>query len=152
MEEPARLPMSKIDFETRFEAINAEHEALKQKYADNPEKLAEVNEEMVGKIRETVSKWERFKSIDMIQEAKKFNIDLPSIEQKDAWVGLDGSCGLPFLSNKGKLIMRRAIDEEKIRRREVAAWWWKTVAIPALAAATGLVGALTGLFAVLHHK
>ena len=107
---------------------------------------------MVGKIRETVSKWERFKSIDMIQEAKKFNIDLPSIEQKDAWVGLDGSCGLPFLSNKGKLIMRRAIDEEKIRRREVAAWWWKTVTIPALAAATGLVGALTGLFAVLHHK
>jgi hypothetical protein len=88
----------------------------------------------------------------MIQEARKFNIDLPSVEEKDAWIGLDGSCGLPFLSNKGKLMMRRAIDDEKMRRREVAAWWWKTVIIPALAALTGVIGALTGLVAVLHHK
>lgn len=144
--------ISKRGFKARFEEINAVHEALKQKYAGNPEKLAEVNEEMMLKIRKTWGEWERFKSMDMIQEAKKFNIDFPSIEEKEAWLGLDMSYGLPLLSNKGKLMVRQAVDEEKIRRKEVASWWWKTVVIPALAAATGLVGALTGLFGVLHHK
>ena len=144
--------MSKEEFDTRFKEIHVEHEALKQQYADNPEKLAEVDKEMNGKVRETVSEWERFKSIGMIAEARKFNIDLPSIEEKEAWIGLDGAFGLPFLSNKGKLMMRRLIDEEKTRRREVAAWWWKMVIIPALAALTGVIGALTGLVAVLHHK
>jgi hypothetical protein len=146
------LLMSKDEFRVRFDEIHAEHEALKKKYADNPEKLAEVEQEMMSQVRETVSEWERFKSIGMIAEARKFNIDLPSIEEKDAWTGLDGSFGLPYLSNKGKLMMRRLIDEEKTRRREVAAWWWKTVIIPALAALTGVIGALTGLVAVLHHK
>jgi hypothetical protein len=144
--------MSKEEFEARFNEIHVEHEALKQQYADNPEKLAEVDKEMNGKVRETISEWERFKSIGMIAEARKFNIDLPSIEEKEAWIGLDLAFGLPFLSNKGKLMTRRAIDEEKIRRREVAAWWWKTVIIPTLAALTGVIGALTGLVAVLHHK
>ena len=149
---PSALLMSKEEFEVRFNEIHIEHEALKQKYANDPKILAEIDKEMIQRVRETVSEWERFKSVGMIAEARKFNIDLPSIEDKEAWVGLDGAFGLPFLSNKGKLIMRRAIDEEKTRRREVAAWWWKTVIIPALAAATGLVGALAGLFAVLHHK
>jgi hypothetical protein len=144
--------MSKEEFEARFNEIHVEHEALKQQYADNPEKLAEVDKEMNGKVRETISEWERFKSIGMIAEARKFNIDLPSIEEKEAWIGLDLAFGLPFLSNKGKLMMRRAIDEEQIRRREVAAWWWKTVIIPTLAALTGVIGALTGHVAVLHHK
>ncbi len=88
--------MSKERFKARFDEINAEHEALNQKYAGNPEKLAEVNEEMMVKIRETAGEWERFKSIDMLQEAKKFNIDLPSLEEKEAWLGLDMSYGLPF--------------------------------------------------------
>jgi hypothetical protein len=144
--------MPKEEFEARLNEIHVEHEALKQQYADNPEKLAEVDNEMIGKVRETISEWERFKSISMIAEAWKFNIDLPSIEEKEAWLGLDGAFGLPFLSNKGKLMMRRAIDEEKTRRREVAAWWWKTVIIPILATLTGVIGALTGLVAVLHHK
>jgi hypothetical protein len=144
--------MFKEEFDTRFKEIHVEHEALKQQYADNPEKLAEVDKEMNAKVRETVSEWERFKSIGMIAEARKFNIDLPSIEEKEAWIGLDGAFGLPFLSNKGQLMMRRAIDEEKTRSREVAAWWWKTVIIPTLAALTGIIGALTGLVAVLHHK
>jgi hypothetical protein len=144
--------MSKDDFRLRLDEIHVEHEALKQRYVDNPEKLAEAREEFMAKFRETASEWERFKSVGMIQEARKFNIDLPSVEEKDAWIGLDGSCGLPFLSNTGKLMMRRAIDDEKMRRREVAAWWWKTVIIPALAALTGVIGALTGLVAVLHHK
>jgi hypothetical protein len=30
------LLMSKDDFRVRFDEIHAEHEALKQKYADNP--------------------------------------------------------------------------------------------------------------------
>jgi hypothetical protein len=151
MEQP-KLLMSKEDFKARFDEIHVEHEKLKLEYADNPERLNEIDKEMKKKSNETFGDWERFKSIDMLSEARKYNIDLPSIEDKDAWEGLDFQFGLPFLSNNGKLKMRRAIDEEKIRRREVAAWWWKTVIIPALAAATGLVGALTGLFAVLHHK
>jgi hypothetical protein len=143
---------SKDNFRARLDEIHAEHEKLKLQYVDNPEKLVEINEEMMSELRNTVSEWERFKSIGMLEEARKLNIDLPSIDEKDAWVGLDGMFGLPYLSNKGKLIMRRLIDEEKTRRREVAVWWWKTVIIPALAALTGAIGALTGLVAVLHQK
>lgn len=144
--------MSKEDFEARFDEIHAEHEALKQQYADDPASLARIEKEIRAKTNETMGEWERFKASGLLAEARKYNIDLPPAGDKEAWSGRDFEFGLPFLSNNGILKMRRAIDEEKIRRREVAAWWWKTVIIPALAAATGLVGALTGLFAVLHHK
>jgi hypothetical protein len=46
--------------------------------------------------------------------------------------------------------VRRRIDEEKMRRREVHAWWWKTIVIPVITALVGLVGALTGLVALLR--
>jgi len=48
--------------------------------------------------------------------------------------------------------LRKRIDEEKTRRREVNAWWWKNVIIPAIAALTGLAGAITGMIAVFHAK
>jgi hypothetical protein len=56
-----------------------------------------------------------------------------------------------ILTPKGRLNIRKAIDEEKIRRREVAAWWWKTIWVPLVTALIGLTGALTGLIAVLRH-
>jgi hypothetical protein len=145
------LMVSKDDFHAQFAAIGAEWESLKQEHADNPDKLAEADEAMKSKVRGTFGEWERLKSMGLLDEARRLHIDLPSVEEKDAWVGLDGSFGLPFLSNKG-LLMRRGIDEEKSRRREVAAWWWKTVIIPTLTILVGLIGALTGFVAVLHHK
>lgn len=146
------LLMSKEDFRKEFDDIGNEWSSRKKEFAGDAGKIAEIDKEMMAKVRVTHGDWERFKSIGMIAEARKFDIDLPPISETEAWEGLDGSVGLPYLSTKGKLIMRRAIDEERIRRREVAAWWWKTVIIPALAAATGLIGALTGLAAVLHHR
>jgi len=50
--------------------------------------------------------------------------------------------------------LRRRIDEEKTRRREVKAWWWKTIIAPVITAIIGLIGAATGLVAVIrsHRK
>jgi hypothetical protein len=85
----------------------------------------------------------------LFSRAKRLDIDRPSLTENELW---EDTGKAPFLSPKGRLALRRAIDEEKTRRRDVAAWWWKTVIIPGLAAATGLIGSLTGLFAVLHRK
>lgn len=106
----------------------------------------------MSRFRELTGLYERSKSVGMLSEARKFGIELPPITDVDSWIGLDGAYGLPFLSPTGWLKMRRAIDEEKVRRREVKAWWWKAVILPVLTALIGLVGAATGLVAVLHRK
>jgi hypothetical protein len=44
------------------------------------------------------------------------------------------------------------IGEEKARRFEVKTLWVTKFWIPLLAASIGIIGALTGFFAVLQHK
>lgn len=92
---------------------------------------------------------EEFECSKLSRVAVRLDLDEPPYTDKEMWEKV-GTFWL--LTPKGRLTLRRAIDEERTRRREVAAWWWKTVIIPALAAGTGVIGALTGLLAVSHHK
>ncbi len=48
--------------------------------------------------------------------------------------------------------LRKMIDEEKARRFEVKTLWVTKLILPLLAALIGIIGALTGLVAVLHHQ
>jgi len=57
----------------------------------------------------------------------------------------------PYLSTKGRSILRRLIHEEKERRFENAARWVKLLA-PLIASIAGILGIITGLVAVLQHK
>jgi len=55
-----------------------------------------------------------------------------------------------ILSAQIRADLRRRIDEETTRRREVHAWWWKTIILPAMTALIGVLGALTGLVALVR--
>ena len=112
------------------------------------EKL-EIREQMEGELREIAADESRYIDSTLFGKATQLDIDLPPFSDSDLW---DDSARPPFLTPKGRLTLRKAIDEEHTRRRDVTAWWWKTVIIPGLAAATGLVGALTGLVAILRHS
>jgi hypothetical protein len=109
----------------------------------------EIREQMEHELREIAADESRYIDATIFGKARKLDIDLPPFAENDLW---DDSARPPFLTPKGRLTLRKAIDEENTRRRDVAAWWWKTVIIPGLAAATGLVGALTGLIAILHRS
>jgi hypothetical protein len=126
----------------KFDPILESKDNTRQEKSDI---LNQRNEEL-RKIEEDENRALDSRLFDM---ARRLDIEIPSRSQGDLW---QDTGKWPFMSVKGRLALRRAIDEEKTRRRDVASWWWKTVIIPGLAAATGLIGALTGLFAVLHHK
>ena len=120
---------------------------LESKDSSRSEK-ADIRGQMDDELREIAEDESRYIDSTLFQKARRLDIDLPSFSDNDLW---DESARPRFLTVKGRLTLRRAIDEEKTRRRDVAAWWWKTVIIPGLAAATGLVGALTGLLAIVRH-
>lgn len=84
----------------------------------------------------------------LIREAFAFDVVLP----KDDAGWLIHPNGRKALNFPGRSIVRKQIDEERVRRREVRAWWWKNAIIPALAAITGLVGVVTGLIAVIESR
>jgi hypothetical protein len=109
----------------------------------------DITLQLVGELQKIDFEEGRFIDSRLYRKARRLDIELPPLSNTEMW---QENVKPPIFTLKGRLAMRKAIDEEQTRRRDVAAWWWKTVIIPGLAAATGLVGALTGLFAVLHHK
>jgi hypothetical protein len=60
--------------------------------------------------------------------------------------------GPALVTLKGRAHIRKLIDQEKARRFEVKTVWVTKFWVPLLAALIGIVGALTGLVAVLQHK
>ena len=57
-----------------------------------------------------------------------------------------------WLSAQGRGHVRKLIDEEKARRFEAKTRWVTKFIVPLLAPLVGIIGALTGLIAVLRHK
>lgn len=92
---------------------------------------------------------------DLIQEARRLDVEFPRLRGKvfdDPNWEQDAYAGRPFLSAKGRFNLRRKVDEEKMRRFEVKTLWVTRFWLPLLAALVGIIGALTGLVAVLRHR
>jgi hypothetical protein len=83
----------------------------------------------------------------LLQTAAHYDIEEPVADEDDFWY-TDPKWSR-CLTPTGRFHLRKLIDEEKTRRREVKAWWWKTIILPALTSGIGIIGALTGLVAVL---
>jgi len=81
---------------------------------------------------------------DLLKEAARFDIPVPTVDPPD----LEEFEETPEFRAQ----LRKSIDDEKTRRREVTAWWWTKVVIPAISIIIGLIGAITGLVAVLHRR
>ncbi len=136
------------DFDKRRTEIDKKFRPILEAKDTNRQEKRQIAEQMDYELREIDYEESRYIDSKLFMTAMDLDVDIPSKNQTDLW---DDSTLPPVLSVRGRFTLRKAIDDEKVRRRDVAAWWWKTVIIPGLAAATGLVGALTGLFAVLHH-
>jgi hypothetical protein len=91
----------------------------------------------------------------LIQEAKRLDIEVPHIKGSvfdDPLWEENAFSGRPFLGSLGRFELRRKIDEEKTRRFEVKTLWVIKIIIPVVASLVGVIGAITGLVAVLQHK
>ena len=109
---------------------------------------ADIRRQMEDELLGIAEAESRYVDSILFRKARRLDIDGPPSQEEDLW---DGSVRPPVLTAKGRLVLRKAIDEEKTRRRDVAAWWWKNVILPTLVSVTGLIGALTGLVAVILH-
>jgi hypothetical protein len=87
----------------------------------------------------------------LAQKARIFDIETPPITDTEMW-DYDQESGAKWYSAKGRTYLRKLIDEEKARRFEVKTLWVTKFWLPLLAALVGIIGALTGLFAVIHRK
>jgi hypothetical protein len=72
---------------------------------------------------------------------KAFQYGVPSPSGEEYWEDSEAYKGTSHLNRKGLVVLRAAIHEEKKRRLEHFSVW--------VAGLTGLVGAITGLVAVL---
>jgi hypothetical protein len=139
----------RLNFTKRRAEVHLRFDPILQAPDNTRREKNDILEQMQNELQKITDDENRFTDTRLFSRATRLDIEIPSFTEIELWRNTGRS---PVLSTKGRLALRRAIDEEKTRRRDVAAWWWKTVVIPGLAAGTGLVGALTGLFAILHHK
>lgn len=94
-------------------------------------------------------------SARLLDEAyNKYDVEVPEFSDKSIWTGQEiGPHEFRhWLSSRGRSHVRKLIDEEKARRFEVRTRWVTRLILPLLAALVGVIGALTGLIAVLRHK
>jgi hypothetical protein len=82
----------------------------------------------------------------LLMNCVKYDID---VTDPDFWIE-DEKLG-KRLSVKGRTIARKLIHEEKELRFANAERWAKLI-VPIVASLVGIIGALTGLIAVLHRK
>jgi hypothetical protein len=92
----------------------------------------------------------RFLDSSIRQEAQELDVAFPPLDDAEMW-SHDEDQNLR-LSFRGRAYLRKLVDEEKARRFEVKTLWVTKFWIPLLAASIGVIGALTGLVAVLQHK
>jgi hypothetical protein len=84
------------------------------------------------------------------QEAQEFDIAMPPVTQLEMWQR-DEDQSL-YLSSQGRFYLRKLIDQEKARRFEVNTLWVTKIILPLAGILVGIIGALTGLVAVLLHN
>jgi hypothetical protein len=83
-------------------------------------------------------------------KARSLDVEIPHFSDKQMWV--HGEQGYFWFSSKGRAHVRKLIDEERARRFEVKSQWFIKIILPTLGLVIGIVGAITGLVAVLHQK
>jgi hypothetical protein len=94
---------------------------------------------------------ERRIGVSLCDEATNLDIEVPPKSDLEVWQPSDD--GIPFrMSTRGRAHLRTLIAAEKARRFEVKTLWITKFWLPLLAALVGIIGALTGLAAVLQHK
>jgi hypothetical protein len=151
-----------------FELYKLKHERNKlvRSYADDYKKLAASKDKNPDAYNEiAASEYFDLKGFDerinlllsdqLLESARELDVPLPPWPPHNAtnefWETEEHSARR-YLTPEGRRRLRREIDEEKARRFEVKTLWVTKFWIPLLAAGIGIIGAFTGLVAVIQHK
>ena len=86
------------------------------------------------------------------KQAVALDIELPPTTDNTIWYDDTRESGFMWFTQKGRAHVRRLIDQERERRFNVKTLWVTKFWLPLLAALVGIIGALTGLFAIMHRK
>jgi len=131
-----------------------EHDVLEIKQAEarlqgNQELIELLDYEEDEMLRERQQKVDFLESLRVTQVADALDVELPGEQERSYWSFLPSEGGV--LNSKGRALVRERIHEEKKRNFEQKAKWVQLM-MPFLAAIAGVIGTITGLVAVLHHK
>jgi len=122
-----------------------------QKEKASREKFGEHDAEEYYAVREVEREIEFEVGRRLYDEARSLDVEIPPHSDSEMWV--DDAVGeRTWLSSKGRAQVRKLIDEEKARRFEVKTQWVTRLILPVLGLLIGVLGAITGLIAVLHQK
>jgi hypothetical protein len=144
------LEIWRLHRERRRILAKAEEERTKAEAAGDPAKALQVAADCwtdCNHIDERVD-WLLDQSIR--QEAQELDIAMPSVEETEMW-HRGGDLSL-YRSSQGRFSLRKLIDQEKARRFEVKTLWVTKIILPLAGVLVGIIGALTGLVAVLQHR
>jgi hypothetical protein len=104
-----------------------------------------------SQLRDAEAAVEAYVGFLLLSEAQALDVEIPLLNDREMWTS-DEQKSTTWFSPKGRTHVRKLIDAEKARRFEVKTLWVTKFWLPLLAALVGIIGALTGLFAVLQHK
>ena len=127
-----------------------DHQKLVKEKAPR-EKFDELGAEEYYAVREIERDIDSEIGLRLIREARSLDVEIPPPSDSPMWVRGDDGVRI-WLSSKGRAKARKSIDEEKARRFEVKTQWVTRLILPLLGLLIGVLGAITGLIAVLHQK
>jgi hypothetical protein len=106
---------------------------------------------MNSQLRDAEAAVEAYVGFLLLSEAQALDVEVPHLGNPEMWTSNEEK-NTTWFTPKGRTYVRKLIDAEKARRFEVKTLWVTKFWLPLLAALVGIIGALTGLFAVLQHK
>jgi len=131
-------------------AYNRDEQALVKRKASQAE-FAELNADEYFNLRLFDEEIDRTNALRLWREGNALDLEMPEADQKEMWTSSEDGQHT-FLSIKGRARVRQLIDIEKARRFEVRTMWVTRIVLPIIASLVGIIGAITGLVAVLHRK
>jgi hypothetical protein len=131
-------------------AYNRDEQALIRRKASQAE-FAELNASEYFNIRLFDEEIDRLNALRLWRQGNALDLEMPDLDQKEMWTSSEDG-RYTFLSIKGRSCVRHLIDVEKARRFEVKTMWVTRIVLPIIASLVGIIGAVTGLVAVLHRK
>jgi hypothetical protein len=116
----------------------------------SPERLLQFDHEMHEAIRDFLQRGDARQGLLLLITARELDVAVPPYMDETIWQHSD--YGPAELTAEGRGVVRKLIDAEKSRRFDVKTLWVTKFWLPLLSALVGIIGALTGLMAVLQHK
>jgi hypothetical protein len=122
-----------------------------RKQKESRDKINELAAEEYYTIRDFDEAIDHLLGRALLRQANALDVEVPPTEDRTMWTTTENGDHYYF-TLKGRSYVRKLVDAEKARRFDVKTLWVTKFWIPLLAASIGIIGALTGFFAILHKK